>query len=68
MGTWWWAASIFVALVACGLLWRRRDLAEMHSILFGGTLGPGCVIAEAAFLALLALLIVVGHLRGWLGL
>ncbi len=68
MGAWWWPASVFVALVAGGLLWRRRDLAEMPSILFGGTLGPGCVIAEAVFLILLAALIVVGHLRGWLGL
>ena len=68
MGNLWWPASICVALVVGGLLWRRRDLAEMHSILFGGTLGPGCVVAEAAFLVLLAMVIVLAHMRGWLGM
>jgi hypothetical protein len=53
---------------AAGLWLRRRDLAEMHSVLFGGTLGPGCVIVEAVALILLALLLVLGHFRGWLGL
>ena len=48
MGGWWWAAALFVLLVAGGMVLRRRVLAEAHSILFGGTLGPGCVVAEAA--------------------
>jgi hypothetical protein len=66
MGIWWWPAALFVLAVAAGLLWRRRDLASMHSVLFGGTLGPGCVVFEAAALVLLAILLVAGHLHGWL--
>ena len=68
MGGWWWIAALFVLVVAGGLWLRRRALAEMHSVLFGGTLGPGCVIVEAVALVVLAALLVVGHLRGWLGL
>jgi hypothetical protein len=68
MGAWWWLAALFVVATAGGLWLRRRDLAEMHSVLFGGTLGPGCVIVEAVALILLALLLVLGHFRGWLGL
>lgn len=68
MAGWWWIAALFVLAVAAGLWVRRRDLAEMHSVLFGGTLGPGCVIVEALALLALAALLVIAHLRGWLGL
>ena len=65
MGLWWWPAALFVLAVAAGIWWRKRDLAEQHSVLFGGTLGPGCVVVEAITLVLLAILLVVGHLRHW---
>jgi len=68
MGVWLWIAALFVMLVAAGFLVWRRALAEMHSILLGGTLGPGCVIAEAVAMLLLALFLVAAHFAGWLGL
>lgn len=54
-------ASI-VALIAIAVLIiaSRQRLALLQSALAGGTVGPGCVIAQAVAVLLLALLVFIG--------
>lgn len=55
------AALVAVAaLIVAG----RVRIAELQSALAGGSVGPGCAVAQAAAVLVLAVLILVGHLAG----
>ncbi len=53
----WFAAALFV-MVAIALYAARVPLARGQGLIAGGRIGPGCVIAEAVFFLVLALLVV----------
>lgn len=53
-----WLGAAFLALVAMAMVLQRRPLAEMQAQIFGGNTPPGCVIAEAVALLVLAAVIV----------
>ena len=51
-----WIAIGFLVAVSIGLLHARNQIAQMQAMVVGGRVGgPGCVIAEAIFLLLIAL-------------
>jgi hypothetical protein len=60
-----WFAVTFIALFGLVILFRRRDLASLQAMVLGGSIRPGCVIAEAIFLLVVAAVIAVLHLRGF---
>jgi hypothetical protein len=51
-------AALFIAAVAVGVFLRRRQLAHAQALVLGGSILPGCVIAEAVVLLLIAIAIV----------
>lgn len=55
--TWFTAAVLIV--VAIALVVARHPLARMQDMVVGARGGPGCVIAEAVALILLALAIIL---------
>jgi hypothetical protein len=52
-------AGLFIAIVAVVVFLRRRPLAHAQALVLGGSVLPGCVIAEAVVLLLIAIGIVV---------
>ena len=54
----WLAATLFVAL-AIALYVSREPMARGQALVLGGRMGPGCVIAEAIALLVLAALVVI---------
>jgi uncharacterized membrane protein YcaP (DUF421 family) len=54
-----WFAVAFLVAVAVAMVMGRRPLAQMQAAVMGGRMVPGCVIAEAAALLVLAVLIFV---------
>jgi hypothetical protein len=58
---------LFFAAIAAALLWKRREIANMQSLIGGARVAPGCVIAEAIFVLLLAAAAIWLHQLGWLG-
>ncbi|MFP5245360.1 MAG: hypothetical protein ACLGH0_01610 [Thermoanaerobaculia bacterium] len=63
MGT--WIAAAFIAFTGLLLLAQRRKLAEMQAMILGGSVVPGCVVAEGVVVLLIAVLIAVAHVAGW---
>jgi len=59
----WLSIGILVAIAAMVVVARDR-IARLQSLLAGGAVGPGCAIAQAVALLLLALLIFIGHRAG----
>jgi hypothetical protein len=53
--------AIFIAVVAVLVFAQRRRLAQMQAMILGGSVGPGCVIAEAAVLLLIAIAFAVAY-------
>lgn len=53
-------------LLAIALVVRRREMAEMQSLVIGGRLTPGCVLLQAALLFAVAILGVGAFLAGWI--
>lgn len=49
-----WFGPAFIALVAVVVFFKRRELATFQANILGGSILPGCVIAEAVALLLLA--------------
>jgi hypothetical protein len=49
------AAIVLFLAIAVALFAARRPMAEIQANLLGGRIVPGCVIAEAAIIALMAL-------------
>jgi hypothetical protein len=56
--------AVFIAAVAVLVLVQRRRLAQMQAMTLGGSIGPGCVVAEAIVLLLIALAFAVSHFSG----
>ena len=56
---WTVAGSVLVALAGVGMIVFRRRLAEMQAMLAGGSIAPGCAVAEGIALILLAVAIVL---------
>ena len=54
----WIAAALFVA-VAAAMFLAREPLARGQALVVGGRIRPGCVIAEAVAVLLLAVLVVI---------
>jgi energy-converting hydrogenase Eha subunit C len=50
----WLASTILLVLAAVALFAARRPLANLQAMLAGGTVVPGCVVAEAALLLAIA--------------
>jgi hypothetical protein len=57
--SWIVAGSLFVALAGVGIIVFRRPLAQMQAMLAGGSIAPGCAVAEGIALIVLAIAIVV---------
>jgi len=53
-----WIGPAFLIIVAIVMYAQRRSLARAQALIFGGSVLPGCVIAEAVALLLLAVAIV----------
>lgn len=60
-----WFTVVFVSLVALALIVRRRDVATFQALVLGGSIRPGCAIAQGIVLLLIALAIALMHLRGF---
>jgi hypothetical protein len=50
-------AGIFIAIVAVIVYVKRRELARAQALVLGGSILPGCVVAEAVVLLLIGLAI-----------
>jgi hypothetical protein len=48
-----WLGALFVVVAGLLVILNRRPLAKMHAAILGGSILPGCVVAEG--LALLAI-------------
>jgi hypothetical protein len=59
----WLSIGVLVAIAALVILTRDR-IAHLQSALAGGAVRPGCAVAQAAALLLLALLILLGYVAG----
>jgi hypothetical protein len=59
----WIAVPLFV-IVGIAMIAARKQLVELHAVVMGGTAMPGCIIAEAVLLFVLAGLIVLAHRSG----
>ena len=57
-------AGLFIAIVAIVVFLQRRSLAQAQALVLGGSILPGCVIAEAVVLFLIAIAIVVIGMMG----
>lgn len=54
-----WVGAALFAAIAVAMFLARVPLARGQALIVGGRMGPGCVIAEAAAVLLLAILIVI---------
>ena len=59
-----WAGVAFLLAVSMAMIIARRQLAAMHSMTFGGNVAPGCVVAEAAVLLVVAAVMAAAYLAG----
>ena len=55
--------ALFV-IVGVAMIVARKPLADGQAIVFGGSVVPGCVVAEAIVLFVLAVLMIVGYRYG----
>lgn len=60
-------AVVLFTLVGVAFIWRRDDLAKAQSVVAGGTLPAGCVVAEGVIFFLMAIAALVLHRLGWIG-
>jgi hypothetical protein len=59
-----WLSIILLVAIAAIIVVARGRIAHLQSLLVGGAVMPGCAIAEAVAVLLLALLIFLGHRAG----
>ncbi len=55
---------VLFVLVGAAMIVTRRPLAHSQALLFGGSVVPGCVIAEALAMFLVAALMIVAYRYG----
>lgn len=60
-----WFAVAFVAAVGMGMLLWRHQLARLQALVLGGSVLPGCVVAQGAVLVVIAALIALLRMRGF---
>ena len=56
-------AAIFIAVVAVIVFLQRRRLAHAQALVLGGSILPGCVVAQAIALLLIAVTIAIAQMR-----
>lgn len=56
--------ALFLAAVAVALFIQRRALAQMQAMVLGGSIAPGCVVAEAVLLLGIAVAFAVAWWTG----
>jgi hypothetical protein len=49
-----WLGPLIIAAAAVALFLDRRQLAAFQANILGGSIAPGCVVAEAVLLLILA--------------
>ncbi len=59
-----YASIVILVLIAAMVVIARERIVQLQSGLAGGAVGPGCAIAQAVALLVLALLIFLGHRAG----
>ncbi|HEX8616215.1 MAG TPA: hypothetical protein VF911_01405 [Thermoanaerobaculia bacterium] len=57
-------AAAFIAVVAVVIYIQRRPLSQMQAMALGGSIGVGCVVAQAIVLLLIAIAFAVAHFSG----
>ena len=57
-------SAAFLIALSFIFLMQKKQLAQLQALMVGATVGPGCVVAEAVALVLLAVAIVIAHLSG----
>jgi hypothetical protein len=57
-----WVVAAFIAAVGVLIFARRRQLAQMQAMILGGSVVPGCVVAEALALLVAAAAVVLAHI------
>ena len=62
-----WASVLLFVAAGAGLIIARRPLAHLQLLLAGGSMPPGCVIAEGVALLLLAALVILAYRLSYLG-
>jgi len=58
-----YAGIIFIGICAIAMYATRVRLAEMQAALWGGRMGPGCVVAEAVAMVVLAVVLWLVSMR-----
>ena len=54
-----YVAGAFIALIGIAVILQRRSLARAQALVLGGTILPGCAVAQGVVLLLIALAIIV---------
>lgn len=54
-----YVAGAFIALIGIVVILQRRSLARAQALILGGTILPGCAVAEGVALLVIALAIIV---------
>jgi len=54
------AAVVALVAIAAMIVVSRQRIADLQGVLAGGAVGPGCVVAQAVAVLILAVLIFVG--------
>jgi energy-converting hydrogenase Eha subunit C len=52
-----WLAAAFIALAGIAVILQRRPIARAQALILGGSILPGCAVAQGVFLLLIALAI-----------
>lgn len=60
------SALLFVAF-GIALIVKRREAANLQALLAGGSMGPGCAVAEGVALFVLAAVVFFAYRAGWFG-
>ena len=61
-----WLSALILALVGIALIAVRRSAARVQSMLAGGNIRPGCVTFEGIVFVVMAGVLVLAYLRGWI--
>jgi hypothetical protein len=62
-----WVAILFFTALGLFLIIRRREISRGQSMVLGGRIAPGCVVAQGILILLLAVAFWVLHRLGILG-
>jgi hypothetical protein len=61
-----YAAAIFIVIVGVAAIAARSSFARMQGLIAGGTMPPGCIVAEGIALLLLAAALLLMRANGML--